>query len=106
MLALLHATLCTHHLLPCAHLFISTAAASSWHAAHSCQLLQFLACDGLLCLGTPFWTISAAGLTGAALQYMIQCKFQEASKHSGRLVDSHSVILVSPVPFCTQPEHA
>ena len=29
-----------------------------------------------------------------ALQYMIQCKFAEAAKHAGRLVDTHTVILV------------
>ena len=29
-----------------------------------------------------------------AVQYMIQCKFKEASERCGRLVDTHNVILV------------
>ena len=42
---------------------------------------------------------------GGLVQYMIQCKFAEASKHSGRLVDTHTVILVRLCSCSGTPGH-
>ena len=40
------------------------------------------------------WAASLDLTVWRAVQYMIQCKFAEAAKHAGRLVDTHTVILV------------
>ena len=45
---------------------------------------------------TLAWAASLGLTAWHALQYMIQCKFAEAAKHAGRLVDTHTVILVRP----------